>query len=225
MLLNIYYDRIFYNFVIMETVGEKIKRIRKSKGISQYIVAESCRIKQSSYANIESGKTQNITIEIGKGISLALGVNFAELFEIEPAKSIEAAEVMKKNEELTCLIETLDKTIQGKDEIIQLQKQHISHLKYSIIAALSVAEQSALSGLIAAIEDGKMSMAESISCGVLLTATQYVEILENQQILSSRELEVFRKMEQKGIKEMIKRIEKDIVKNAKKRITSPRKSK
>ena len=67
----------------MESLGEKIRQIRKSKGISQMTVADTCNIKQSSYANIESGKTQNITIEIGKGIAKALGVPFNELFEIE----------------------------------------------------------------------------------------------------------------------------------------------
>ncbi len=67
----------------METIGEKIRRIRKSKGISQMTVADTCNIKQSSYANIESGKTQNITIEIGKGIAKALDVSFSELFEID----------------------------------------------------------------------------------------------------------------------------------------------
>jgi transcriptional regulator with XRE-family HTH domain len=67
----------------MELLGEKIRQIRKSKGISQMTVADTCKIKQSSYANIESGKTQNITIEIGKGIAKALNVSFNELFEIE----------------------------------------------------------------------------------------------------------------------------------------------
>jgi len=67
----------------MESIGEKIRNIRKSKGISQTAVADSCNIKQSSYANIENGKTQNITIEIGKGISKALDISFNELFDIE----------------------------------------------------------------------------------------------------------------------------------------------
>lgn len=67
----------------MESIGEKIRSIRKSKGISQTAVADSCSIKQSSYANIENGKTQNITIEIGKGIAKALDISFNELFDIE----------------------------------------------------------------------------------------------------------------------------------------------
>jgi transcriptional regulator with XRE-family HTH domain len=67
----------------METIGEKIRSIRKSKGISQETVSNTCGITQPSYANIESGKTQNITIEIGKGIAKALDVSFVELFEIE----------------------------------------------------------------------------------------------------------------------------------------------
>ena len=67
----------------METIGEKIRRIRKSKGISQNAVSDICGITQPSYANIESNKTQNITIEIGKGIAKALDASFNELFEIE----------------------------------------------------------------------------------------------------------------------------------------------
>jgi len=67
----------------MEPINLKIKNIRNSKGISQTVVAETCGIKQSSYANIENGKTQSITIEIGKGIAKALGVSFNELFDIE----------------------------------------------------------------------------------------------------------------------------------------------
>ncbi len=32
----------------MESIGEKIRRLRKSKGISQMAVADTCNIKQSS---------------------------------------------------------------------------------------------------------------------------------------------------------------------------------
>lgn len=38
-------------------VAEKIKKFRKSKGLSQEIVAEKLHISQSAYARIESGES------------------------------------------------------------------------------------------------------------------------------------------------------------------------
>ncbi len=71
----------------MNSIGLKIKQIRKSKGISQQLVAETAGITQSSFALIESGKTQSIAIEVGKGIANALRVPFNELFDIKPEDS------------------------------------------------------------------------------------------------------------------------------------------
>ena len=68
--------------IVTETIGEKLKRIRKEKGYSQVNVAIWCGISQAAYAKIENGTTQNITIPIGKGISKALMIPFNELFEI-----------------------------------------------------------------------------------------------------------------------------------------------
>lgn len=119
MLLNysIFYQNIFINieikvlrysffyiFVLMESIGEKIKQIRKSKGISQAAIANNSGIKQSSYANIESGKTQNITIETGKGIAKTLGIPFNELFNIED-KNQKAETIQKVLSSLEIAIE------------------------------------------------------------------------------------------------------------------------
>lgn len=67
----------------MSNYGQKIKQLRELKGISQKQVADEAGIKPSSYFNIENGKTQSISIEVGKGIARALDVAFNELFEIE----------------------------------------------------------------------------------------------------------------------------------------------
>lgn len=67
----------------METMNEKIKRLRKQKGLSQVEVAKAAGITQSSYASIEKGDTKSITIEVGKGFAKALGMTFNELFDIE----------------------------------------------------------------------------------------------------------------------------------------------
>jgi transcriptional regulator with XRE-family HTH domain len=97
----------------MNSSAEKIKKLRTLKGISQTEVADQCGIKQSSYANIENGKTQNITIEIGKGIAKALEVPFYELFDILP-----------ENRELNSQIENL------KSENERLNKELIDTVKF-----------------------------------------------------------------------------------------------
>lgn len=69
--------------IIKESIGDKLKRIRKEKSLSQSNVAAYCGISQAAYAKIENGTTQNITIAIGKGIANVFLISFNELFEIE----------------------------------------------------------------------------------------------------------------------------------------------
>lgn len=66
----------------METIGERIKRIRKSKGMNQIEVAEAAGITQSALAAIEKNKTSNIFLKVAIGISKALNEPFNELFEV-----------------------------------------------------------------------------------------------------------------------------------------------
>jgi transcriptional regulator with XRE-family HTH domain len=113
----------------METIGEKIRRIRKSKGISQMTVADTCNIKQSSYANIESGKTQNITIEIGKGIAKALDVSFNELFEIE-VQGVSGSDVESLLNEKKAKIEDLQKQIEKTDKLNDFLQEENKWLKH-----------------------------------------------------------------------------------------------
>lgn len=90
----------------MEGMNDKIRRLRKEKGLSQSEVAKACGINQASYSNIEKGETKSISIEVGKGIAKALGVSFNELFEIDlpnvdsRIKNLEAErdELKKENE-------------------------------------------------------------------------------------------------------------------------------
>lgn len=67
----------------MDNIGEKLKHLRKSKGLSQSQVAEAAGLTQASYASIESGKTKSISIQVGKGLAQILGRDFGSLFEIE----------------------------------------------------------------------------------------------------------------------------------------------
>lgn len=121
----------------MEPVGEKIKQIRKSKGINQTVVADICGIKQSSYANIENGKTQTISIEVGKGIAKALGVSFVDLFEIETNDPL-AEENSIKMKSLEWELETLYDVLKERKEFIELLQKQIEAYKRFVFISTDI---------------------------------------------------------------------------------------
>jgi transcriptional regulator with XRE-family HTH domain len=106
----------------MSNIHEKIRELRKQKGINQKQVADSAGLSVAAYSNIESGETKSITIEAGKGIAKALGVSFAELFEIEtPATG--TSEASAELEQLREKVKELEKRIDEKDLVIHLLKK------------------------------------------------------------------------------------------------------
>lgn len=123
----------------MESISEKIKRLRKSSGVSQLEVAKSAGITQSGFASIEKGDTKAISIEVGKGIAKALGISFNELFEIEvdsksnESQKNEIEELKGKIEELQGRIEELQERISEKDKILALQEQINKNFKNSLL--------------------------------------------------------------------------------------------
>ncbi len=95
----------------MESIHEKIKKLRTLRNISQSQMAKIVGITRATYVFIENGKTQNISIEVGKGIARALDVPFTELFEIEASDS--------KIIELQTIIKDLKETIKGNHNTIK----------------------------------------------------------------------------------------------------------
>jgi transcriptional regulator with XRE-family HTH domain len=73
----------------METLGERIKRIRKSINLTQKELAEKAGITQSALVAIEKGKTRNIFLEVAKGIARSLNVSFDYLYDMDEAKRID----------------------------------------------------------------------------------------------------------------------------------------
>lgn len=63
-------------------IGDKIKEIRISKGISQQDLAAKCNFEKANMSRIEAGRT-NLTIKNAYKISIALGVNLKELVDVE----------------------------------------------------------------------------------------------------------------------------------------------
>ena len=110
----------FHDIVIfapMETFNEKIKRIRKSRGLNQTDICSKIGITQPSFASIEAGRTKSVSIDLGKKIALALDVDFNELFDIQDATNSEShtgeIELLKKR------ILVLEEQLNDKRRIVE----------------------------------------------------------------------------------------------------------
>jgi len=65
----------------METIGSRLKRLRKSKGLTLRNLSKIIDISDTAISKIETGKTSSITISLGLKICKALDVPFPELWE------------------------------------------------------------------------------------------------------------------------------------------------
>ena len=63
-------------------IGERIKRLRQDKGMSQQTLADECDIESPNLSRIENGNT-NPTIKSLWKISNALGVKLKDLVDVE----------------------------------------------------------------------------------------------------------------------------------------------
>lgn len=100
----------------METMNEKIKRIRKSKGLSQNDVASHIGITQPSFASIESGRTKSISIDLGEKIAKMLDVSFNDLFGIRDSQN--NISLSNKIEQLEKRISELESQLEDKRKLL-----------------------------------------------------------------------------------------------------------
>lgn len=67
---------------LFQLVGLRIKRIRRSKGISQQVLAYQVDMEKTNISRIEGGRT-NVTLKNVYKIAEALGVTMKEIVDIE----------------------------------------------------------------------------------------------------------------------------------------------
>lgn len=93
----------------MENVSKRIKELRKKKGLSLKELAVKLGVSDTALSNIETGKTKSISIEIGKGLSNFLEIDFFTLFEIDEIRSeselVRLKELEKENDYLQKRVE------------------------------------------------------------------------------------------------------------------------
>ena len=179
----------------METIGEKIKRLRKSKGLRQIDVALVSGITQPSYASIERGETKMISIEVGKGISKALNISFMEIFDIPislkdtEVEDTEIAELRKQIIKLRKKIEELNRQNDKNEKMISLQDQINQNFKNAIFEANYYAGLSRLGELINKIDNKDYQI---IATEIFYSYTQeFVKKLIDWGCFSEKEFELF----------------------------------
>ncbi|MEQ8905143.1 helix-turn-helix transcriptional regulator [Ekhidna sp.] len=79
-------------------IGERIKKLREARGMTQKEVALSLKMDQSQYSKIEKGKTDPTTTTLDK-IAKAIGVEIADFFisndPLEDVNSIDKSTLQK----------------------------------------------------------------------------------------------------------------------------------
>lgn len=106
-------------------IGDRIKKIREAKGLSQKEVALSLSMNPSQYSKIENGKVDPQCSSIEK-IAGALGVSLANIFtqenNLDPVNSIDKSIIEKVQ-----LIEQLDD--KQKESIFSIIDMAVYNLK------------------------------------------------------------------------------------------------
>lgn len=183
----------------MKPIGERIKELRKSKGISQVVMAEACGIKQSSYANIENGKTQTISIEVGKGIANALNVPFGELFDID-GTGTESQKFENKIIELQGKVSELEERLKERKEIIDLLQTKIDAYKKFVFISAQTYSIPYITKIDSEIESAKL---EKEKANLIDRKKKFLEGVESlfqlyvdMGLLSKEELKKFRNEEE-----------------------------
>jgi transcriptional regulator with XRE-family HTH domain len=101
-------------------IGDKIKKVREAKGLSQKQVALSLSMDQAQYSRIENNKTDPLFSNVVK-IANALGVEFSELLASD--------EIFKE-------INSADKTLMEKLRLLDLLDEDEREAVYKIIDGL-----------------------------------------------------------------------------------------
>ena len=77
----------------MTTLGERVKRLRQSQGLSQSELARRCQVTQAAISRLESGRMQDIQTAIARRLARALGTSVDHLigtFEDDEAEVLAA---------------------------------------------------------------------------------------------------------------------------------------
>lgn len=100
--MKIVYIVLFFNkkiFKKMPKITDKIKNIRKKKGITQQFLAAKLGFTQSGYAAIERGE-RNLTFELLERIALIFEMDVCEIINFHSNSQPETASIVAERQEV-----------------------------------------------------------------------------------------------------------------------------
>lgn len=100
------------------TIGEKIKQLRKDKGLQQKAVATDVGLDQSNYNKVENGKREP-SVEVLKKLSVILGVTVDELLNLDDKQPTP--------------ITVKDKTISEKIRLVEQLEEEDKNVIYKML--------------------------------------------------------------------------------------------
>lgn len=157
----------------METIGDKIKGLRKSKGLSLMDLANILSVSDTSLSKIETGKTKNVTVEFGKSLAKALNISFVDLFEIE-------VKANKESEILVSEIEDLKKKIEEKTLLIDLLLREQEIFKRTSVQAIVSYSDNIISRI-----DEELKIAKTDNERAYLEAQKRSQIVTKQHMIDN----------------------------------------
>ena len=75
------------------TIGERLKRLREIKGLSQNELAKRSGVHRPTISELEAGRQQDVTVETARRLARALGVSLGLLAGKEDDSEVEPAGV------------------------------------------------------------------------------------------------------------------------------------
>lgn len=83
-------------------LGEKIKLLRKVRGLTYRQLGEQARVDHAWLYRLERGQGHNLSLEAGKRLALALGVTLDYLAGMDEERTLRASRPLSPLQELSC---------------------------------------------------------------------------------------------------------------------------
>ena len=117
----------------LDTIGQKIEKIRKLKGFSQEYIANKLRISQNSFSKIERGETK-ITLKKLNEICKVLEIDIEILKRFDPFQELkQLAEVESASDLIAIILSSFDRVVKLYEDLLIEKDERIKDLEYTIL--------------------------------------------------------------------------------------------
>lgn len=186
----------------MDELLKRIAEIRKSKGLTQTQVSEKIGNKgvaRNSYNKIETGKTE-LTVNHLIKIAGALGVSVVSLIDPD-------AQSKDYFQELNSKIESLEKRVNEKEEVITLQSKLLNNFKSAIIQSLTIAEFKSIQ--LMSHKANELDNADLVTKSIKYSNAFFLMILLDNDLIDKKDIESYNEDRRDKFESFLKELAKE----------------